>query len=37
MPVTASFRSAWRETIAAFLPPISAMHGRGHGAAAIVR
>ena len=29
MPVTARSRSAWRVTIAAFLPPISAMHGRG--------
>ena len=30
IPSAASSRSAWRETTAGFLPPISTMHGRGH-------
>ena len=29
IPSAASSRSAWRETMAGFLPPISTMHGRG--------
>ncbi len=29
IPSAASSRSAWRDTIAGFLPPISTMHGRG--------
>ena len=30
IPSAASSRSALRDTIAGFLPPISTMHGRGH-------
>ena len=36
-PVAASCRFACRDTIAAFLPPISAMHGRGQRPCANVR
>ncbi len=37
MPVAARSRSAWRLTMAAFLPPISAMQGCGQARAAKAR